>query len=51
MTLQIWHITRGLESRFSLAAPLWFYRSKYEPWFIIRLFGIYWWFHLKGHRF
>lgn len=49
MVIRFYHVTRGLESRFSFTSPVWFYRSKYERWFIVRFFGIYWWFHEKPH--
>jgi hypothetical protein len=38
-------ISKGMESKFDLFSPPWFYRSRYEKWFIIRVFGIYYWFH------
>jgi len=39
-----------MESKFSLFSPFWFYRSRYEEWFIVRIFGIYYWFHEKKKK-
>ncbi|WP_128699481.1 hypothetical protein [Candidatus Velamenicoccus archaeovorus] len=43
----MYRISVGMESKFNLFSPFWFYRSRYEEWFIVRIFGIYYWFHEK----
>jgi len=47
MKIEFYSIAKGLESRFDILSKPWFYRSKYESWSILRLFGIYIWFYPK----
>ena len=49
MKLKIYHISLGRESSFNLYSKPWYYKSKYEEWRIIRLFGIYFWIYPKEH--
>jgi len=51
MKIKIYHISKGLESKFNIFAPWWYYRSKFESWLIIRIFGIYFWIYPKEHKF
>jgi len=50
MKIKIYHISIGLESKFNLFSPLWFYKSKFEDWRILRIFGIYFWIYPKIHK-
>ncbi len=45
----LYHVSIGLESRFNLKR-FWFYKSKTEDWFIVALFGIFFWVYPKRHR-
>ncbi len=48
MKLTIYHVSLGMESKFDFFSRVWFYYSS-EKWFILRLFGIYFWFYPKIH--
>lgn len=50
MKITIYHISIGLDSEFSLISKPWYYKSKFENWRIVRLFGIYFWIYPKEHR-
>ncbi len=47
MKISCYCVAIGMESKFRLFSPLWFYRSKSERWAILRVGGIYFWFVLK----
>jgi len=49
MKIKIYHISKGLESKFNLFSPFWFYSSKFESWIVIRVCGIYFWIYPKFH--
>ena len=40
----------GMGSKFNFMSPVWFYRSKYERWAILRVCGIYFWFVVKEFK-
>ena len=50
MKIKIYHISIGLESKFNLFSLPWFYKSKFEDWFVLRIFGIYFWVYPKEHK-
>ena len=45
--MKFYSIAKGLESLFDLFSKPWFYCSKYDKWFILRLFGVYLWIYPK----
>jgi hypothetical protein len=50
MKIRIYHISTGLESKFNLFSKIWYYKSKFEDWRILRLMGIYFWIYPKEHK-
>ncbi len=50
MKIKIYHVSKGLESKFNLFSKPWIYKSKFEDWMIVKIFGIYFWIYPKEHR-
>ncbi len=50
MKIKIYHISIGLESKFNLFSKPFYYKSKFENWRVLKIFGVYLWIYPREHN-
>jgi len=50
MKIKLFFPKTGRDSKFSFLSLPWAYKSKFEDWSIVRVFGIYIWFYPKTYQ-